>query len=65
MFIKIKNFFTGSYEEFRKVVWPSRKEVISHTLIVIISIFVSMAIIASVDYGLFYLVQNLILEKRI
>lgn len=61
MFTKIKNFFTGSYEEFKKVVWPSRQEVISHTIIVIISIFVSMAIIAAVDYGLFTLVQKVII----
>lgn len=57
---KIKNFFAGSYEEFRKVIWPSKKEVISHTLIVIISIAVSMLIIALVDLGLFTIVQMLI-----
>lgn len=61
MFIKIKNFFVGSYEEFRKVIWPSRAEVISHTIIVIISIFVAMAIIAAVDYGLFTLLQKIII----
>ena len=56
----VKNFFSGSYEEFRKVVWPSRKEVISHTVIVIVSIFVSMAIVAAIDFGLFTVVQMLI-----
>lgn len=61
MFSKIKNFFIGSYEEFRKVIWPSRQELISHTVVVIISIFVAMAIVAAVDYGLFTLVQKLII----
>lgn len=61
MFTKIKNFFIGSYEEFRKVIWPSREELISHTIIVVISIFVAMAIIAAVDFGLFTLVQKLII----
>jgi len=56
----IKNFFTGAYDELKKVVWPSRKEVTSHTIIVIVSIAVSMAIIALIDYGLFYLIQWLI-----
>jgi len=61
MITKIKNFFIGSYEEFRKVIWPSRPELISHTIIVIISIFVAMAVVAAADYGLFTLVQKLIL----
>ena len=60
MFSKIQNFFTGSYEELKKVIWPSRKEVTSHTIIVIVSIAVSMLIVAAIDYGLFYLVQLLI-----
>lgn len=60
MIQKIKNFFTGSYEEFKKVVWPSRKEVISHTVIVIVSIAVSMLIVMAIDLGLFKLVQILI-----
>jgi preprotein translocase subunit SecE len=63
MFGKVKNFFTGSYAEFQKVIWPSRQEVISHTLIVVISIFIGMAIIAAIDYGLFTLVQMLIEGK--
>ena len=63
MFTRIKNFFTGSYDEFKKVVWPSRQTVISHTVIVIISMVVAMAIIAALDFGLFSLVQSLI-ERR-
>jgi preprotein translocase subunit SecE len=63
MISKIKNFFIGSYEEFRKVIWPSRKEVISHTIIVLVSIAISMGIIALVDYGLFSLVQKLIINR--
>lgn len=56
----IKNFFTGSVEELKKVIWPSRKEVTSHTVIVIVSIGVAMALIAAIDFGLFSLVQWLI-----
>ena len=53
----IKNFFLGSFEELKKVTWPSRKEVTSHTIIVIVSIIVSMLVISAIDYGLFYIVQ--------
>lgn len=63
MIDKIKNFFISSYAELKKVVWPSRKEVISHTLIVIISVAVAMMITAAVDYGLFVLVQYLLFER--
>ena len=57
MLEKIQNFFIGSYEELKKVVWPSRQEVISHTVIVVASIAVSMAIISILDYGLTFGIQ--------
>lgn len=63
MFTKIKNFFIGSYAEFKKVIWPSRKQVVNHTLIVTISIFVAMAIITAVDYGFFSVIQALVNRK--
>jgi len=63
MITRIKLFFTGSYEEFLKVIWPSRKEVTSHTIIVVASILVAMGLIAALDYGLFNLVQ-LLVERR-
>ena len=63
MIQRIINYFTSSYEEMRKVVWPNRKEVTSHSLIVILSIIISMGIIAALDYGLFGLIQILIYNK--
>jgi len=60
MFGKIINYFTSSFEELKKVVWPSRKEVTSHTIIVVLSILISMGIIAALDFGLFNLLQILI-----
>lgn len=63
MFAKIINYFSSSFEELKKVVWPSRAEVTSHTIIVVLSIVVSMAIIALLDYGLFNLVEILIYKN--
>lgn len=60
MLEKIQNFFIGSYDEFKKIIWPSKKVVISHTVMVIVSIIVAMAIIALLDFGLFTGVQRLI-----
>ena len=56
----IKNYFITSYQEMRKVVWPNRGEVTNHTIIVILAIIISMAIIAALDYGLFNIIQILI-----
>ena len=63
MIQKITNYFISSYEEMRKVVWPNRQEVTSHSIIVILSIIISMGIIAAIDYGLFNLVQILIYQR--
>ncbi len=60
MINQIRNYFVSSFEEMKKVIWPSRKEVINHTIIVVASIVVTMAIIAALDFGLFNLLQKLI-----
>ncbi|MGA2667244.1 MAG: preprotein translocase subunit SecE [Patescibacteria group bacterium] len=64
MFEKITNYFTSSYEEMKKVVWPNRKEVTSHSIIVVVSILVSMGIVAAIDYGLFSLIQVLVYNQK-
>ncbi len=60
---KIQNFFIGSYEELKKVIWPDRKTVINHTIIVIVAVAVAMALIAAIDFGLFSTIQWLIYSK--
>lgn len=35
MYNKITNYFRGSYQELKKVIWPTKKETINHTLMVI------------------------------
>jgi len=61
---KVSNYFVSAYEEMKKVVWPNRKEVTSHSIIVLASIVVSMAILAALDYGLFSLIQILIYNQK-
>lgn len=62
MFGKISNFFVSSYSELKKVIWPSRKQLINHTVMVILSVAISMAIIAAIDYALFVGVEWLIYQ---
>lgn len=60
MFGKIKNYFIQSYEETKKIIWPSRKEVTSHSTIVVISMVVAMGITAAIDWALFRVIELLI-----
>lgn len=60
MLQKITNYFTGSYEELKKVTWPSRQEIISHTVIVILSILISLGIIALLDLLFLNLIEMLV-----
>jgi len=50
---KKKNFFNSTYDEFKLVVWPSRQQLFSESVAVIIMVSFSAAAIASVSrfYG--------------
>ncbi|MCL5410345.1 MAG: preprotein translocase subunit SecE [Patescibacteria group bacterium] len=56
----IINYFVSSWTELKKVNWPTRKEVLNHTVIVLVSATIAIAITGAVDYGLTYLVQYLV-----
>ncbi len=60
MFQRIINYFISSYQEMRKVIWPNRQTVISHTIIVVIAIATSMGIIAILDLGLLRILEILV-----
>ncbi|MDA8426365.1 MAG: preprotein translocase subunit SecE [Treponema sp.] len=47
---KIMQFFKESYAELRKVVWPSRDDVISSTKVVIVSTIVLALVLGSIDF---------------
>lgn len=50
---KILQFFSESYAELKKVVWPSREEVGSSTKVVLISVILFALILGFVDFLLF------------
>ncbi|MFA4818525.1 MAG: preprotein translocase subunit SecE [Patescibacteria group bacterium] len=54
----ITDYFKGSYQEFKKVVWLSRKDITRHTIIVIgVSLGVAL-FLGAIDF-----ILNLGLEK--
>jgi preprotein translocase subunit SecE len=56
MLNKIKNFFREVKVEFKKVVFPSREELIGSTWVVIITVLVISLFLGIIDLGLSKLV---------
>lgn len=59
---KITDYFRGVLAETKKVTWPSRKQVINHTIIVVVAVVAAMAIFGIIDFGLSKLLEFLIIK---
>jgi preprotein translocase subunit SecE len=59
---RIGGFFREVVSELRKVIWPTRKELLTYTAVVIVFVTIMTAIVAVLDYGfgkgLLYLFGN-------
>lgn len=49
---KIVQFFKDSYAELRKVVWPTKEDVIASTKVVIVSTVVMALVLGLIDFVL-------------
>ncbi len=58
--MKIFNFFEESYLELKKVNWPTRDEVISQTVVVVVSLVVLSIALAVVDFSSLQLITKII-----
>jgi preprotein translocase subunit SecE len=47
---KIIQFFKDSYAELRKVVWPSREDVVASTKVVLVSTLIMACVLGFIDY---------------
>ena len=63
MIKKIVKYFADVWSELKKVSWPSRKNVINHTVIVLLSSIIAMGIVAAIDFGLSYAVEYFVSLK--
>ena len=54
---RVKEFFEEVAAEFRRVNWPSRREVASSTMVVLVVVFVLAMYLGAVDVGLSRLVE--------
>lgn len=57
---KIIEFIRECYGELKKVVWPSKDDVVSQTVVVVISLIFVSAALAIIDLGLFQLIEKII-----
>ena len=57
MFEKLKIFIMESYQEFKKVRWPSKDELIGLTIAVIVSSLLLLVFVGVIDRLFFFLIQ--------
>jgi len=51
------------WNELTKVTWPTKKVVINHTIIVIISAVIAISLTAAIDFGLARLVEYVVQHR--
>jgi len=55
---RVARFVREVVAELRKVNWPSRKELLTYTLVVLVFVVTMMLIVGGLDYGFAYLVAH-------
>ncbi len=55
---RITRFIREVVAELRKVNWPSRKELLTYTIVVLVFVIVMMTIVGGLDYGFGWLVSH-------
>jgi preprotein translocase subunit SecE len=51
IFARIVTFFSEVKSEFKKVVWPTKTEVVNYSILVIISLIIVGLLVFGLDYG--------------
>jgi preprotein translocase subunit SecE len=57
---RIVKWFKDLKSEFKKVVWPTKKQVFNNTFVVIATVVISSAFVGILDYGLLKLFSFLL-----
>ncbi len=60
-FKRLRKYFRDVWGEFKKIVWPSRKQIINNTTVVVVTILVFAVVVFALD-GLFGLIRTLIIN---
>jgi preprotein translocase subunit SecE len=57
---KIRRFYTETMQEFYKIVWPNRNELIITSTVVIVSVIFFSFLFLGVDYVVHYIIRVLL-----
>jgi preprotein translocase subunit SecE len=57
--VRVINFLQEVRSETKKVTWPSRKDVLGSTLVVVLAVFIIAGFLGIVDFGLSLVVGSL------
>lgn len=60
LLISNRQFLKECYAELKKVIWPSREDVVSQTTVVVVSIVIVSAVLAVIDFSALQLISKLI-----
>jgi len=51
VYARLRNFVREVVAELRKVIWPTRKELLTYTAVVVVFVTIMFSVVASLDYG--------------
>jgi preprotein translocase subunit SecE len=51
IFARFVNFFREVVAELRKVIWPTRKELLTYTAVVVVFVTIMLSVVGLLDYG--------------
>ncbi len=57
---RVVKWFRDLKSEFKKVVWPSKKQVFNNTFVVLVTMVISSAFVGALDFGLLKLFKFLL-----
>lgn len=57
---KVVKWFKDLKSEFKKVVWPSKKQVFNNTFVVLVTMVISSVFVGALDFGLLKLFRFLL-----
>ena len=57
MFGKLRKFYIEVLQEFYKIVWPKKNELISTTIVVIVAVLLFSFLFLTIDYIVHYIIK--------
>ena len=57
MFGKLRKFYVEVLQEFHKIVWPKKNELISTTIVVIVAVLLFSFLFLTIDYIVHYIIK--------